>query len=121
MKRDMDMVRDLLLQIEGLEQPIVVDEQTGNSAEVVYHVRMLIQAGMIEGTASGLAAVHGLTWAGHDFLDSIRDDSVWAKAKEIVKESVKSAPAEFMKELCKAGAQGVGHAVAAYLASHRGA
>lgn len=28
--------------------------------------------------------VNGLTWSEHDFFDSIKDDALWAKAKETV-------------------------------------
>ena len=28
-----------------------------------------------------------LTWAGHDYLDSIRDDQIWAVAKDGVKQA----------------------------------
>ena len=42
-------------------------------------------AGLIEvteeNTILGHVIVRGLTWNGHDFLDSIRDPKIWAKTK----------------------------------------
>jgi len=88
MKRDMDLVRAILLAVESQpDQPGWVDvEIEGYPAEaVVYHVRLLDEAGLIEAVD---LTTHGgidwrpkrLTWAGHEFLDLARNDKVWKKA-----------------------------------------
>lgn len=85
----MDIIRLLLLQQEtGEAQPELeqYDQQL-----VVYNVVLMLDAGLIDAhittNVSGMpvaAAIMRLTWAGHDFLDSTRDASIWAKAKEHV-------------------------------------
>jgi len=100
MKRDMDFIRELLLKIERgesrfetlstddahilgvtLDAPLSAEE----SERLIGHLDLLEQANFIEieskGSA-GLYCVKGLTWEGHDFLDSVRDPIVWKKTKE---------------------------------------
>ena len=45
---------------------------------------LLSEAGFIDCTryAGGDFGYKGLTWAGHDFLDSVRDPEVWSKTKK---------------------------------------
>ncbi len=92
MKRDMDLIRDLLLFIEEqpageLTQQIAYDDEKHTGAEVVGHLKMLLDAGYVDGQMDGtirqpLIAIHGLTMPGHDFIDSIRHDGVWNETKE---------------------------------------
>lgn len=91
MKRDWDLVRDLLLAIEEqtggevMRQISMPDRYT--SEQVVSHLRLVNEAGFINGNIKFvgdhlLLAIHGLSWEGHDFLDSIRNDGVWEKTQE---------------------------------------
>ena len=53
-------------------------------------MHLLMKAGFIEPTPTqGAAAfgMRGLTWDGHDFLDSIRDPVIWNKTKEGAKKA----------------------------------
>ena len=43
--------------------------------------------------------VSGLTWAGHDFLDSIRDESVWSAVKKKLTAVGGSASIDVLKAL----------------------
>ena len=99
MKRDMDLVRKIVLAIE--EQPHGhPDEFTleGYSEEQVgYHLHLMLQAGLIDGSdvtcagsLSPQAIVNSLTWAGHEFADASRNETIWNKAKQVVKEKVGS-------------------------------
>ena len=50
---------------------------------------MLFQAGLITKfyeDAIGELVAGSLTWDGCDFLDKIRDNSVWKKTKDVIKE-----------------------------------
>lgn len=87
MKRDMDLVRLLLFKIEEAGAPIdsrafaLTEEQT---KQAPYHLRMLSDAEYIRGAPSSNGLVWGrleLTWAGHEFLDTLRDPTVWEKTK----------------------------------------
>lgn len=118
MKRDMDLARSILLELE--EHPHVSTWKSdltveGHSPdEVSYHVKILSQAGLIEATTmanpphDSIWIPISLTWDGHEFLDAAKDDTRWNKAKSLVKEKGGGAAFEVMKavliELAKAAA-----------------
>ena len=98
--RDMELVRTLML---AIEQDAVLDgtaeindygpDRLGvenSSIEVVaYHLDLLISAGMVDGVINGAGyppTLRHLTWTGHDFVESMKNVKVWAKAKHIVVE-----------------------------------
>ena len=89
MKRDMDLVRRILLEMEtnvlaGGEGDL---ELEGYDAETIaYHVIIMEEAGLLVAidisTLDSIAAVPvRLTWAGHEFLESVRDDTMWRNVK----------------------------------------
>ena len=94
MKRDMDLIRALLLEIEswppGARVPstrIVIEPYT--EEQIRYHAELLHDAGFFGGVlavhrASGdrPVIVGRLTWCGHEFVDATRSDVVWAAVKE---------------------------------------
>jgi hypothetical protein len=87
----MDLIRLLLLRSEAGEEEDVAACEKFSIEERGYHVQLLLDAGLVEGEAfrdgEGRfigAVVSRITWAGHDFLQSIRDETVWAKAKKHV-------------------------------------
>lgn len=89
MKRDMDLIRLILLQEESGETPQELKCYPDDL--VVYNIALMKDAGLIEAgisvDANGFprgASITRLTWAGHDFLDAARDDTLWRKAKENV-------------------------------------
>jgi hypothetical protein len=86
----MDTIRTIVL---------AVRDATGTVSEVdgiahdqfVMHAQLLMEAGLVEGDVLGGsrrlpqdAAIFRLTWAGHDFADAVRDDTLWNKAKGVV-------------------------------------
>lgn len=91
MKRDMELIRKMLLALESEEPSEVAwkDVHENYTAEQYnYHSYWLVEAGLANGVVStderGLpspAVLLHLTWSGCDFLDSIRDASVWEKTK----------------------------------------
>ncbi len=91
MKRDMDLVRHLLLRIEDAELFEQPDFEMGDYdvQDIDYNLDLIIQAGLVNGEGNWSAgptynvAIRGLTWEGHDFLDAVRSDSIWHKAKEV--------------------------------------
>lgn len=93
MRRDMDLIRTILFKIEEAEnnpyEPFHVFVDGVEDEKVSYHVWLLADAGLILAedmtTCSGYSIdAKCLTWKGHEFLQSIRDDTVWNKAKEKV-------------------------------------
>jgi hypothetical protein len=111
MKRDMDLVRDLLLEIEGHPEPTMwegVDLTGRNEVAVIYHLNLLQQGGYVTATelsnpntTLGYTLIDvGLTMAGHDFVDSVRDPEVFKKAKSGV-EKVGSWTLQVFAEMAK--------------------
>ena len=104
MKRDMDLARQILFEIEGLPNgnDVILQPEIENrsSDEVSYHIMLLVQAGYIEGEEApdGWHA-SSLTWLGHEFLDAARDESRWNKAKKIVMEKGGAITFEMLKQL----------------------
>ncbi len=89
MKRDMELVRQILLACEDLPYGKKLTALDGVEKEdFITHVIWLKQAGLVEAqaqTGSGsfaqFAMVSGLTWQGCEFADAMRDNTLWAKAK----------------------------------------
>lgn len=76
------------------------------------HVRLLIEANLIEGVSGSvyLSESHPrvtyetfhpyrLTWAGHEFLGSIRDAGTWSKIKSVSIEKGASLTFDVIREL----------------------
>ncbi|WP_429255005.1 DUF2513 domain-containing protein [Paraburkholderia sp. GAS334] len=96
----MDLIRELMLKLEALPVPPagsrVIDSSDvalqvdGYTIEQIdYHLSLLEQARFIH--AGGLdfgmqfgpgMGFRSLTWAGHDFLDSVRSPDVWDRTKQ---------------------------------------
>lgn len=94
MKRDIDLVRAILMEVE---QQKAVDGQSGihisnYSPDVInYHIYIMEQGGLLSGTALKTQASIiprfvnvCLTWQGHEFLDAARDETRWRKARNMV-------------------------------------
>lgn len=94
MKRDMDLVRLILLEIEDKYRSTAIYDLAidGYDTEIVaYHCKILYEAGLISDYKAQYAdneiyvfGVGSLTWDGNDFLEKIRDDSQWKKVKETI-------------------------------------
>lgn len=107
MKRDMELVRKLLLSIES-------DRDWGEcvgpqSLETVLgHLEIMMDAKLLIGRLykdenGDLKAVdvYRLTWAGHEFLDNARNDTVWKNVMTRVKSVGATASFEVLVELLK--------------------
>lgn len=103
MKRDMELIRALLLRTEGAE----VDLSSWTDEQVVYHEVLLIDAGLVEGEklqtmgAPPQAMIFRLTWEGHDFIDSARNESMWKGALQTVGEKVGTVSLGILAEYLK--------------------
>jgi hypothetical protein len=116
MKRDFDLIRKIVIAIaaepagSGYFSVSFPDEY--DNPTVYEHIEMLIEAGLVEGEVSrsidmGITgiAIRGLTWAGHDFLDSIKDDTIWQKAKTTILKPTVSFTFSLFLEWLKAEAK----------------
>lgn len=94
MRRDMDLIRKILLAVEDGEHGYAPHELTlaGYSEEQVnYHCYLLVQAGLAEGvdnttmdSTSPSSAILNLTWQGHEFIASARSPNIWSQTKAVM-------------------------------------
>ena len=104
MKRDMDLIRLLLLEVESGEKPEAMENYT--EEQILYHCELAIEADLlvgrvVHGGTGGVAAarIQRLSWIGHEFLDAARDQEVWNQAKRQVLEKGGSWTMEGLKLL----------------------
>jgi hypothetical protein len=118
LKRDMDLIRNILLEIEegkkvyeamsdDMASILCITPETLMSREqadqLTGHLDLLEQAGFIEieeRLASGIYYIKGLSWGGHDLLDSIRDPKIWERTKRGV-EGAGGFTVDLLKDLAK--------------------
>jgi hypothetical protein len=98
MKRDWNIIRDVLIEVEALSASErnqftygVGSEYSGESQLRSEQALLLWKAGFVEAidasTYAGAAVIAPeLTWAGHDLLDTLRSKPVWEKVKSIAKD-----------------------------------
>lgn len=90
MKRDMDLVRKILLFVEESPERKVDSIELDYFNDVIYyHVKLMLEAGLLHATNTSHADALryqsiSLTWAGHEFLELSRDNTIWEKAKDLV-------------------------------------
>jgi hypothetical protein len=103
MKRDLNLVRHILLHIESPEK-VPFNGMAHDQRSVLDHMELLEKAGYIEadfmtgedGKVAGLMN-EKLTWKGHDFTDDARSDSTWTTAMTKIGSTVGSASIEVIK------------------------
>ena len=101
MKRDFEIFRQVLLEAELSEVAIgreyadkdpamlkalaLADGHFDHCADLTnavrYNLGLMEQAGLVSVQHMGSSTFVGLTYQGHDFLDSVRDEGIWGKAK----------------------------------------
>lgn len=93
----MELVRAILLRVEAKQnftnETITID---GYDPEIVArHVELLFDNKLLDGRKSKEVAptvpavlVFDLTWEGHEFVATLRDDNVWGKIKQKISPTV---------------------------------
>ena len=98
MKRDMDLVREILLKIEKAKpfeeiRDLKIDGY--DKSKIAYHCELLYRANFIKKyEAIGIDNldvpvsfwVQDLTWEGQDFLETIREKTIWDNTKKVISE-----------------------------------
>ena len=93
MKRNWDVIRELLSKTEDCSHPGDYVQLSSfppeRGAEISYHMELLFEAGLVDGQMSKTIGPGSydffatrLTWNGHEFLDGIRSETVWQKTKK---------------------------------------
>lgn len=94
MKRDMELIRKILFKIEEEYVSTALFNLAIYGYEfnsVAYQCKLLYEAHLVDNYSAKYGdntiyafVVGGLTWEGHDFLDKIRQDTIWNKTKETI-------------------------------------
>ena len=105
MKRDMELIRKVMLEAEKTKDPneLVDPKIEGyNETEISYHIALLDDAGLLHGQDRSAIGVFRwsagtLTWAGHEFVEAARDEDVWKEARAVVEKSGNGVVFEVLK------------------------
>ena len=107
MKRDMDLVRKILLALEKTTNTRgIMDYEDYDSdcsrEQIDYHLNMMDQADLIvvehiEKKMGVVLRARALTWQGHEFLDLARNECFWSRAKKKVWNVTGALPFEGLK------------------------
>lgn len=109
MKRDWELIRQILLELEGKRDSSWLSPgsiEGYSTEEVSYHFEILKEAGFIKADyKGGLYWAVELTWQGHELLEKIRDRKLWNRIVETVKnrgfslsfEAIKTVASELIK------------------------
>ncbi|PAF16599.1 DUF2513 domain-containing protein [Terribacillus saccharophilus] len=110
LKRDMSLIRSLLLDIEAefteggfaLE---ITEEDEYSEEEMNYHLQLMKEAKLIkldivldEEEEEEELLIYGLTWEGHELLDSIREEEVWQQLLVKLKREKGSMPFSVLRK-----------------------
>lgn len=112
MRRDLDLIRNMLLKMESLDSSYGIvrlhtfKDLCDDDAVISLHIHLLLDAGFIEATDSIYLdenvddfLITRITFAGYDYLGSIRSDSVWNEVKKRIASVGGSVSLEIVKDL----------------------
>ena len=109
MKRDLDLLRDILLRIEDAESDLenqAFYDLSDNPRTIGFHIRLLIDAGFISAIdisskgAPDYFIIQRLTFAGCEYLDSVRSTTIWEQAKQKLSSISGGASLDVITALC---------------------
>lgn len=118
MKRDLELVRDILIVIEEQEYDCTANDisrslsDKGNdtlhrSSSLKHHLEIMTQADLIDCEIrqffGGNWTTNGpvkITWNGHEYLNSVRDNGIWEKVKKkIGSDKLQSVPLKVIQSV----------------------
>lgn len=92
MKRDMELVRKIMIELSEGNYKSNILLNTDEGKLYWYHLEIMRDAGLIyfkESPYKGGVLLYDspkLTWNGNDYLDSISHEGIWSKTKDVIKE-----------------------------------
>lgn len=105
MKRDMDLVREILIAVE--EGNIKLDNLEYDRDQINFHVELMEEHGLVEAIVIPsndsvehkilACSVKKLTWEGHEFLEKARNKFIWEQAKRKCLEGTGGLAIELLK------------------------
>ena len=109
MKRDLDLVRSILIYVESADDEVDAEDMATERwpiETVACHVRLMAHHGLLDvsqdfrdmnGDTIELT-VAGITWDGQDYLDSIREPKVWERIKKTLAGTVGSTTLDVVRQ-----------------------
>lgn len=99
MKRDLDLIRAIMLVLEeNMEYDKnfqsaklfeIMKDESLSLEKLAYHIGLLVEGGFIQAkefkfqsSEPTVYLINTITPQGHDFIDTIRQDTIWNKTKE---------------------------------------
>lgn len=124
MIRDWNIVREILQSVEESNEPINANVTIGSFDEskidiYYYHFSLICESDLVvslkDDQPGGYThyVIRSLTMEGHDFLDSIRSDTLWEKITELSKKSGTELTIEGIKILSKSAYASIASAISA--------
>ncbi len=108
MRLNYNCIRDILLYVEdnttfennAIDATELTDyfKDKYEVGTIYYHIKMIAQANFVDDVTWSNGEpedISCLSWEGHQYLDSIRDDSIWQSVTEKIK-PLKSIPLEMI-------------------------
>ena len=113
MKRDMELIREILLAVEAGDDSSKI---SGYDPDLIkYHQALTIEAGLVDGVTSkstsnttkvaNFISLRKLTWNGHEFIDAVRQDSIWNTVKTEFKDASMETIIKVSKQLAEGWAK----------------
>jgi hypothetical protein len=107
MKRNPDLMREILLHIETAPYPNQhVTFKIGDHLddEISNHIKLLCEADFIEAYDNPYTCFYEwkqvrLKWAGHEFLDIAKNQAKWEEAKKIILKEAETINFEILKQV----------------------
>ena len=93
MKRDWHILRAILL---NAEEGVSDRTLSINEDLLQGHIAMAYSAGFLSGEIEP-----SLTWSGHEFLDAVRDDAVWAVCYRAIAWNCGGLPSDLILEIAR--------------------
>jgi len=100
MKRDMDLIRQILLTCESHDSgyaPQQLQIEGYTEEQIGFHVHLMGQAGLLKvidmttmSSRSPSALAVGITWEGYEFLEACKNENNWQKVKSAAQTSAGS-------------------------------
>jgi hypothetical protein len=115
MKRDMDLIRNILLDLEtsnGDFSTSALETEQLSEVMIGHHIWLLKDAGYIVGVETRelrdklpIAMPICLTWKGHEFLAAARNDNVWHQTTRAIKTKIGAASMDVLMGMLERVAQ----------------
>lgn len=109
MIRDIDFIRESLLEVETNAKPLefypIIDVMCKNGYDLEFafaQLSLMENAGLFGTVAKDLScgfSVQGLSNKGYDFLETIKNDTIWDKTKKEIREKKLPKTIEFIAKV----------------------